>query len=119
LSKDNKLESSKEYKEAIEKAKKYKPEDNKEEVTGYTSYSGSSRSDKQYPILFNFIISLLLQIIEKLNTVINILGNKKDKEDINVVNDIDKITEAINKLNIEDIKIDRKPKPYTHWSPRK
>lgn len=57
------------------------------------------------------------QIIKELKEV------RKNKEKITNVgeinSDIDKITEAINKLSIEDLKINRKPKPYKHWSPRK
>lgn len=37
----------------------------------------------------------------------------------NIQIEVDKITDAINKLNIEDIKIIKKPTPYKHWQPRK
>lgn len=55
---------------------------------------------------------------EKVNKIINILENKTEVN-TTTESDIDKITEAINKLNIGDIKLKRKPTPYTHWLPRK
>lgn len=52
-----------------------------------------------------------------IKTLKNLEKIKIDKEE--TAKDIDKITEAINKLSLEDIKLNRQPKPYKHWEPRK
>jgi hypothetical protein len=72
---------------------------------------------KKYTTNQDYIKEQNNQLIKEIRDIkIAIIRQPQD----NIQEDIDKLTGAINKLNISDIKIEKKkPKPYTHWQPRK
>ena len=62
---------------------------------------------------------MLLQIIDKLNKVLENI-NKTPPRTQTIDNELDKIISGINRLSLgEEVRIKRKPTPYTHWVPRK
>ena len=62
----------------------------------------------------------LTYIKEQNNQILVELRQVHTKEQhVTTQKDIDKISEALNKLNISDIRIEKTPKPYNHWQPRR
>ena len=70
----------------------------------------------------------MLQIIEKLNKIINrdnqvierfdkLVRDKEVSKELE--SDVDKLTKALNNLNISDRKVSIKQQEYKHWKPRK
>lgn len=106
-----------EYKEALKDTENYLSSE--EPAQGFTTYSGKVPSDKIYPILFNFQTSLILQLIEKVNSLEKIIvGTKNERKE-----DLDILSKAFDKLKISPessrIEIKKSIEPWKYWMPKK
>ena len=81
---------NKELIEAKKKADEFKAENNLRPVPdqGFSRYSGHSQSDQEYQHLFNILISLNLQLIEKVNQLtekVNSLSIGRDCQHLQII----------------------------------
>lgn len=114
------MESSEEFTYALEVAANYRAESNSEPVTGYLKYcSDKSKTDQHYQNLFNFQLTLILQLIEKVNKLdkkLDILLKEKGIPSTDISGEFDKITEAINKIHITTEQRELLPTKYKFWT---
>jgi len=68
---------------------------------------------KKYIHNLDYIKEQNNQILKEIKDI-----RKNTSQNLEVTSDIDKITNVINNLSLDDIKINRKHKSYKHWQPK-